>query len=44
MKGDIATLVSIILFYIFSYYCVFLTLSPPQFGGHFRHILDVLLN
>ncbi len=37
-------LVSIILFYIFSYYCVFLMLSPPGFGGHCRHIMNILLS
>jgi hypothetical protein len=37
-------LVSIILFYISSYYYVFLMLSHHGFGGHFRHILDVLLS
>lgn len=41
MKGDIIVLISIILFYIISYYFVFLILSHPGFLGHCRHILDV---
>ncbi|RYM62669.1 hypothetical protein BSQ98_13625 [Serratia liquefaciens] len=44
MKGDITMLVSIILFYISSYYCIFLMLSPLGFGEYCRHVIDTILS